>query len=71
MKALKWILCMAVAVVSAAAVVYAVLGRCEDCRCAVTGMLEKGKAAVMPCYERVLAFFTEQDFAETAEEIAE
>ncbi|MBQ4092107.1 MAG: hypothetical protein IJC82_02180 [Firmicutes bacterium] len=71
MKALKWILCMAVAVASAAAVVYAVLGRCEDCRCTVTGWLEKGKAAVMPCYERVLAFFTEQDFADTAEDIVE
>lgn len=71
MKALKWILWMAVAAASVAAVVYAVLGRCEDCRCAVTGLLEKGKSAVMPCYERVLAFFTEQDFAESAEEIVE
>lgn len=71
MKALKWILCMAVAVASAAAVVYAVLGRCDDCRCAVTGLLEKGKAAVMPCYERVLAFFTEQDFVDTVEDIVE
>ena len=71
MKVLKWILLAAFAAATAGAVVYAVLRRADECRDIVFGLFDKGKAVVLPCYERVLAFFTENDFVDTVEEIAE
>lgn len=72
MKVLKWILLVLAAAGTAAGVVYAVLHRADECRCCVTNLIEKGKDVVLPCYERVIAFFTEDDFAEeVVEELAE
>ena len=68
MKVLKWILLVVAAVGTAAAVVYAVLHRADECRNALTNLTEKGKAFVMPYYERVITFFSEEDFVEEIEE---
>ena len=64
MKVLKWILLVLAAAGAAAAAVYAVLHRADECRCFVTNLIDKGKEVVLPCYEKVLAFFTEDDFIE-------
>lgn len=62
MKALKWILLVAAAAASVAAVVFAVFRRVDACGCMLADLFRKGKGVVQPCYEKVVGFFNEDDF---------